>query len=131
MILVVDDHAQVRKSVLRLLASHGHVAVAVIGGQQALDFLQAQVPRLVILDFNMPGVNGLDVLRAVRADTRLAALPVVMLTASLHDGTPAEIASLGVQGWIIKTSVGWVERLLEAAQRYAGDGQPPGLDSPA
>jgi CheY-like chemotaxis protein len=121
MILVVDDHAQVRESVLRLLASHGHVAKAVAGGRQALEFLQTHTPRLIILDFNMPDVDGLGVLRAVRADARLAALPIVMLTASLGYGdTPVEIAALGLQDWIIKASDGWVERLFEAADRYAG-----------
>jgi CheY-like chemotaxis protein len=123
MILVVDDHAQVRTSVLRLLASHGYAATAAAGGQEALDFLQTHRPRLIVLDLNMPDVDGLGVLRAVRADTRLIALPVVMLTASLeHDGTPGTIASLGVQDWIVKASDGWVERLLAAAERYAGEG---------
>ena len=54
------------------------------------------------------------------ADPRLAATPVVILTASLdHDHTTGDFASLGVQDWIVKTSQGWVERLHEAAERYA------------
>ena len=119
MILVIDDHALVRKSVLRLLASHGHVATAVAGGQEALDFLKTHTPRLILLDFNMPEINGLAVLRAVRADTRLAACPVVMLTANVElDVKRGEIASLGVEDWIVKASEKWVERLLEAAERY-------------
>ena len=68
----------------------------------------------------MPEVDGLAVLRAVRADTRLAALPVVILTAcSDTDGTTGEFATLGVQDWIVKASEKWVERLLAAAERYA------------
>src|SRR5687768_17128895 len=95
MILVVDNDAQARKSLLRLLASHGHVSTAVDGGRQALDFLQTQTPRLVFIDLNMPDVDGLAVLRAVRADARLAALPVVVLTAALDDDcTVGVIASL-------------------------------------
>ena len=119
MILVVDDELHVRKSVLRLLASFGHAATAVEGGREALDFLLTCTPRLIVLDFNMPGINGLGVLRAVRADARLAALPVVMLTALDQNDRPGEIASLGVADWIVKASEGWAERLLEAARRHA------------
>ena len=120
MILVIDDDAQVRKSLFRLLASHGHAVTAVAGGQQALDFLRTRTPRLIIADLNMPGVDGLGLLRAVRADARLAALPVVMLTASHEDDdTTREIASLRGE-WIVKASDEWVERLLEAARRDAG-----------
>ena len=120
MILVVDDHAQVRTSLLRLLASHGHAATAVAGGRQALEFLLAHTPRLVVLDFHMPDVDGPGVLRVVRGDARLAALPVVMLTASLGtDAPPAEIAALGVQDWIIKASDGWVDPPVAAAAHAA------------
>ena len=120
MILVIDDHVLVRTSILRLLAGHGHDATGVAGGQQALDFLQTHTPHLIILDFNMPGIDGLGVLRAVRADHRLAALPVVMLSACPDDfATTGEIASLGVQDWIVKSSDSWVERLVQAAERYA------------
>ena len=122
MILVVDDYAAVRNSVLRLLASHGYAATAVAGGRQALNVLRSCAPGLIILDLNMPDVDGLGVLRAVRADARLATVPVVMLSACPGDDAPGEIADLGVQDWIVKASEEWVERLLEAAQRYSRDG---------
>jgi CheY-like chemotaxis protein len=133
MILVVDDHDAVRKSAVRLLASQGYQAVAVAGGREALHFLQTHAPGLVVVDLHMPDLDGLDVLRAVRADERIAGVPVVMLTASPddHDGRGAAAASLGVQDWIVKASVGWTERLLEAAERYARDGRAAAPDSPA
>ena len=120
MILVVDDHALVRKSVVRLLTSNGYAAMAVAGGREALELLQTNKPRLIVLDFNMPEVDGLGVLRAMRADARLVDVPVVMLTATLdHDATTGEFATLGVQDWIVKASDRWVEQLLGAAERYA------------
>jgi CheY-like chemotaxis protein len=130
MILVVDDHAEVRKSVVRLLASNGYEAMAVAGGREALLFLQTQAPGLVILDLNMPEVDGLDVLRAVRTDARIVGLPVVILTATADDELRrSEVVSLGVQDWIAKVSDGWVARVLKAAERYARDGRDatPGL----
>jgi CheY-like chemotaxis protein len=129
MILVVDDHAEVRTSVVRLLASYGYDAQAIAGGREALLFLQNNAPKLVILDLNMPDVDGLEVLRAMRMDARLLGLPVVMLTACLdHDGKGDAIMALGVQGWIVKVSHGWAERLVEAAERYAGNGRPAKRD---
>ena len=119
MILVIDNDAQVRKSLMRLLASHGHDVTVVDGGREALEFLRRHTPRLIVVDLNMPEVDGVAVLRAVRADSRLSALPVVVLTAAVEDGgMTGLIASLGGD-WITKASDGWVERILGAADRYA------------
>ena len=119
-ILVVDDHAEVRKSIVRLLASHGYDAVAVAGGREALLYLQTHTPSLVFLDLNMRDLDGLTVLREMRAQPRLAILPVVTLTAGdENDAARSDAADLAVQDWIVKVSDGWVERVLEAAQRFA------------
>jgi CheY-like chemotaxis protein len=119
-ILVVDDHAEVRKSTVRLLASHGYDAVAVAGGREALLYVQTHTPRLVLLDLNMRELDGLTVLRDLRAQPGLASLPVVLLTAGEeNDAARSDAAALAVQDWIVKVSDGWVERVLEAAQRYA------------
>ena len=120
MILVVDDHDLVRTAVIRLLASHGYTVTGVPGGRQALEFLQTNTPRLIVLDFHMPDLDGLGVLRALRANPLLSQLPVVILSAALYQAAPTgEISSLGVQDWVVKCSERWVERLLEAAERYA------------
>ncbi|MBE9503961.1 MAG: response regulator [Proteobacteria bacterium] len=78
-------------------------------GQEALDYLYgqgeyAEVPRpgLILLDINLPKVNGIDVLRKIKKDDDLREIPVVMLTVSKRDEDIVESYDLGVNSYIIK-----------------------------
>jgi CheY-like chemotaxis protein len=117
MILIVDDHADTAYVAVRLLKQLGYDAVAVAGGQEALDYLRNVTPKLIILDCHMPCVGGLDVLRAVRADPRLSGVPVVMFSGEAdHDGR-AGFHQLGIQGWIVKASMDW-QNIAHFAKLY-------------
>ena len=117
MVLVVDDHPDTRDAVVKLLEKEGYHAVPVSGGQEALDYLRDVTPRLIILDCQMPCFDGLDLLRAVRADERLAHVPVVMFTANVSYALREDFDHLGVQGWIAKGSSDW-EEILQFARIY-------------
>ena len=119
MILVVEDHDDSRYALVRLLQRFGHDVAEADGGQQAIDFLRDFKPSLILLDCNMPCVDGLDVLRSVRGEERLANVPVVMFTADTHSERRAEFDRLGVQGWIKKASMDW-DQLAQAAKRFGG-----------
>jgi class 3 adenylate cyclase len=80
-ILVVDDQPDNVQLLSDLLTLHGYTVETASGGQAALDAVARAVPDLVLLDVVMPGLSGLDVLRRLRADARLAMLPVVLVTA--------------------------------------------------
>lgn len=80
-LLVVDDNPANLKLLEDLLAFHGYEVESATGGEAALAALRRQPPDLLLLDVLMPGLSGYDVCRAVRADPRLAMLPVVMVTA--------------------------------------------------
>src|SRR5688572_13494464 len=101
-ILVVDDHEGVRTSVCRLLRSGGYPARAVADGEAALQAMRAERPALVLLDVAMPGLSGLGVLRATRADPSLAGVPIVMLTADDAAATRDEAERLGARGYPVK-----------------------------
>jgi len=102
MVLVVDDHAETRYVFTMLLERLGYDAIAVVGGQAAIDFLGSTIPELIILDCNMQCVDGLGVLRAVRADPRLTNVPVVIFSADTKDCASPAYEKLGVQDWIVK-----------------------------
>ena len=80
-ILIVDDMPANVKLLEDLLGFHGYEVEAATSGEEALEAIRGRTPDLVLLDILMPGISGYDVCRAVRADPRLAMLPVVMVTA--------------------------------------------------
>ena len=123
MILIVDDHSDTRDALVRLLQLKGHDAIAVADGAQVLLFLRTQPPpALIILDINMPHLDGIGVLRALRADARLAAVPVVVFSA---DERPrAEAMRLGALAYVLKGSLDWV-KLSEQIDSFATRAEKP------
>ena len=101
--LVVDDYSTMRRIVKNLLHDLGYAQVAEADdGSTALPMLKAGEYDFLITDWNMPGMPGLDLLKAVRADDRLAKLPVLMLTAEAKREQIVEAAQAGVSGYVIK-----------------------------
>ena len=84
-ILVADDDVDIRELVEFKLSTLGHDVIAVADGAAAIDACQASRPDLAVLDVMMPGVSGLDAIRAIRADPDLADLPVILLTARAQE----------------------------------------------
>ena len=80
-ILVVDDVPSNVKLLTDILTARGYRTTTATSGEQAMAGIAADPPDLVLLDVMMPGMNGYDVCRAIRADPRFAVLPVVLVTA--------------------------------------------------
>ena len=79
--LVIDDNTDTADSLCQLLSLMEIDAKPAYGPRAALEFLLREVPDLVLLDLNMPGVNGLEVLRYLRREPRLVDVPVIVVTA--------------------------------------------------
>ncbi len=102
-ILIVDDFSTMRRIIRNLLADLGfNDTVEAEDGHSALAVLRQEAVELVITDWNMPGMTGIELLRAIRADARLRALPVLMVTAEAKREQIVEAAQAGVNGYIIK-----------------------------
>ena len=80
-VLVVEDDADIAALIAHYLEKSSYSPEVVADGSRALARAREAPPDLVILDLMLPGLNGLEVCRALRADTRTAALPIIMLTA--------------------------------------------------
>ncbi len=101
--LVVDDYSTMRRIVKNLLHDLGYPQVSEADdGNTALPMLKAGAYDFLITDWNMPGMAGLELLKAVRADEKLAKLPVLMLTAEAKREQIVEAAQAGVNGYVIK-----------------------------
>jgi DNA-binding response OmpR family regulator len=88
-ILAVDDDEPVLRSVKRVLESAGFTVNTASNGQEALNMIAHERPDLVVLDIIMPGIDGLEVCRRIRADPYIAKLPILFLTAK---GRPTDVA---------------------------------------
>ena len=101
--LVVDDFSTMRRIVKNLLNDLGYAnVVEADDGNSAWPLLQAGGIDFLVTDWNMPGMPGLDLLKAVRADPKLAKMPVLMLTAEAKREQIVEAAQAGVSGYVIK-----------------------------
>lgn len=121
-ILIVDDFSTMRRIVKNLLHDLGFLNTAEADdGRSAWALLQSTPIDFVITDWNMPGMTGLDLLKNIRADERMARLPVLMVTAEAQRDQIIEAAKAGVNGYIIKpfTAVTLKEKIDKIAQRSA------------
>ena len=102
-ILIVDDFSTMRRIVKNLLGDLGYTNTAEAeDGNSALAALQASHFDFVITDWNMPGMTGIDLLKAIRADAKLKTVPVLMVTAEAKREQIIAAAQSGVNGYIIK-----------------------------
>ncbi len=101
-ILVVDDYIVQQRVLRQVLTTAGYQVTVAADGAEALDYLAEADYALVILDIAMPGMDGIEVLTHIRADTRLGDLPVIMLTASGEDSDKAAARSAGANVFLSK-----------------------------
>jgi two-component system chemotaxis response regulator CheY len=102
-ILVVDDFSTMRRIIKNLLKDLGFSNIQEADdGSTALPMLQQGDFDFVVTDWNMPGMQGIDLLRAIRADDKLKHLPVLMVTAEAKKEQIVMAAQAGVNGYIVK-----------------------------
>jgi len=102
LILVVDDSITVRRVTQRLLQREGYRVVMAADGLQALERLLDERPAVVLSDIEMPRMDGFDLARNIRADPRLAGLPILMITSRIAEKHREYAMSLGVDHYLGK-----------------------------
>lgn len=118
-VLIVDDREVNRDLVATVLGYHGHQTLEAESGPDALDILQAERPDLLIVDVLMPGMDGYELARAIRADQATRDLPVVFYTANYVEEEIRQIASaVGVDRIVTKS--GDLSELLDAINDTLG-----------
>jgi len=127
-ILIVDDDPQIRRVIKTTLVGHHYEAVEARTGEAALAILALEMPSLVLLDMNMPGMDGLETCRAIRAGSEI---PVIIL--SVRNSEKDKVAALDAGADDYVTKPFGIEELLariRAAMRRAPEGGPHSFQSP-
>ncbi len=101
-VLVVDDEVSLRNLLSHFLRIEGHKTIVASHGQQAMELLRSEPIDLILLDIFMPRMNGLEVLRQIKADPALADIPVVMISAEQSFEDIAACLKLGAEDYLPK-----------------------------
>jgi DNA-binding response OmpR family regulator len=115
-ILIVDDEADIRDILRIRLANHpGFRILEAANGSDALELTRQQRPDLIILDWLMPGFNGMEVLKALRESPELTTIPVIMMTVKSELSAQAQGQAMGVVAYLIKPFD--ATRLMETVEK--------------
>ncbi len=117
LVLVVDDSLTVRRVTQRLLVREGYRVTLAKDGLEALEVLAGERPAVVLSDIEMPRMDGFDLVRNIRADERMAGMPVIMITSRIAQKHRDYAEELGVNHYLGKPY--GEEELLELVGRYA------------
>lgn len=101
-IMTADDSASVRQMVSFTLKQNGYDVIEAVDGKDALTKLSSQKVDMLITDLNMPNMDGLGLIRGVRAGTLNKFIPIIMLTTESQDSKKGEGKAAGATGWIVK-----------------------------
>jgi two-component system, chemotaxis family, chemotaxis protein CheY len=102
--LIADDAGAVRRSVRWILEPAGLQVLEAPDGQAALDVLRANKVDVLIADLNMPRMDGLELIRALRADAKLRAIPVLMMTTEMRPQDVMKAYDAGADMYLVKPS---------------------------
>ncbi len=101
-ILVVEDEPGIQEVLKFNLAQHGHDVIVAGDGEDAMNLLRGALPDLILLDWMLPGMSGVDVAKRVRADGRLKGIPIIMLTARAEERDKILGLDTGADDYITK-----------------------------
>ena len=118
-ILVVEDNDLNRKLFCDVLAANGHEVEPVADGGEVIARARAFVPDLVLMDIQLPGVSGLDLIGELKADAAFRNVPVLAVTAYAGKGDEERIRAAGAEGYLAKpVSIG---PFMQAVRGLLGD----------
>jgi len=117
LILIVEDNEKNRKLLRKVLERLGYRTLEVQTGEDAIEAARARSPDLVLMDYLLPGIDGIETFRRLRADPRIRRMPVVAVTASAMPEDSARMRRAGFDGFEtkpinVKNLVATIESLL-------------------
>ena len=114
-ILIVDDSESIREVVSFTLENEGYNVLAGVDGKDALKYLDGSPIDLIITDLHMPVMNGIELIKNIRAMESYKCIPILFLTTESQTSRKMEAKEAGATGWIIKPFV--PEKLIAALKK--------------
>jgi CheY-like chemotaxis protein len=117
-ILIVDDNPTNLKLVTYLMRAHGYDVRTAVDADTALDAIRLQKPRLVLMDVQLPGIDGLELTRRLKADPETRAIAILAVTAYAMKGDQEKAIAAGCDGYVTKPID--TRKLPELVARFMG-----------
>ena len=117
-VLAVDDSASIRQMVAFTLKGAGYEVVEAVDGMDGLDKAKARSVSLVLTDQNMPRMDGLTLIKSLRALPQYKTVPILMLTTESSDAMKTQGRAAGATGWLVKPFD--PQKLLEVVKKVIG-----------
>ena len=121
-ILVVEDNERNMKLFSELLTASGYRTHEATTGERAVELALEHQPELVLMDIQLPDIDGIDALGRLRADERLATVPVLALTAQAMEGDRERFLAAGFDGYLSKPVD--IAEFVSTVRRYCNGGGP-------
>ncbi len=122
LVLIIEDNEKNMKLARDVLQVKGYAILEAVTGEDGVRLAIERKPDLVLMDIQLPGINGIEALRQVRLDPGCAHIPVVAFTASVMQADRSQISAAGFDGFLskpinVKDFLDTVKRLLEGGRR--------------
>ena len=121
-ILIVEDNEKNMKLVRDILQYRGHTTIEAITGGDGVRLAREQRPDLVLMDIQLPDINGIEAFERIRANAETAKVPVIAFTASVTTGDRSRIGDAGFDGFLGKPIN--LKEFLETMRRTLGEAAP-------
>ncbi len=121
LVLIVEDNEMNMKLARDVLQARGYETVEAVTGEEGVRLALERKPALVLMDIQLPGIDGVEALRRIRADAATARIPVVAVTASVTPTDRSAIIAAGFDAFVSKPIN--LKEFLDVVQRFAGGGK--------
>lgn len=104
-VLAVDDELQMRDLLNLFLTRDGYDVLLASNGEDAIELAKKENPQIILLDIKMPGINGIEVCRRLKADRKTQSIPIIVISALVLSCINQSNTSLGLQGVLLSFSI--------------------------
>ena len=101
-ILIVEDNDKNMKLARDILQAKGYATLEAVTGEEGVRLAKERLPALILMDIQLPGINGIEALRQLRAEATTASIPVIAVTASVMPSHRRDITDAGFDGYVAK-----------------------------